>query len=121
LKELWFDRFRDAGLWIMDTQEQGLRDGMVKTLYGRMLKLPSRLEESEDAIKRKAVNYVIQGSAAEIIKRVMVKCSHLPLALQVHDELIADGDVAEKVSSLDLDSIAPFTIPFKVKLLERWE
>ena len=121
LRDMWFDRYKMAGLWIVTTQEEGLRNGMVRTLYGRTLKLPSLEEEREDGIRRKAVNYIIQGSAAEIIKRVMVKCSQLPVVLQVHDELIADGDAAEGVRKLDLDHIAPFHIPFKIRLMERWE
>jgi DNA polymerase-1 len=40
--------------------------------------------------ERQAVNYIIQGSAAEIIKMAMIECSKVSYKaiLQVHDELI---------------------------------
>ena len=120
LRDSWMDKYREAGEWIMEQQSNGLSSGYIETLYGRRIVLPVG-SESEQGIRRKAVNYPIQGSAAEIIKRAMIRCRKLPLVLQVHDELVADGDVALEVISLGLDSIGPFPTPFKVKLVERWE
>lgn len=114
----WFMQYREAGYWIQEQQERGLRDGAVTTLYNRRIVLPSTLSENEGAIRRKAVNYVIQGSAAEIIKRAMIKCAHLPMVLQIHDSLLFDG-VVELPDGLD--SVAPFRTPVEVKFTERWE
>lgn len=114
----WFKQYREAGGWIQMQQEQGLRDGYIHTLFGRKINLPSTLAENEMAIKRKAVNYVIQGSAAEIIKRAMLKCGQLPMVLQVHDSLLFDGRVDLPES---LDSVSPLRTPLEVKETERWE
>lgn len=112
----WSMKFRGAWEWIKDTQTTGKRQGYVETVFGRKIRLP--MEERDDAIERKAVNYIIQGSAAEIMKRAVIMCSHLPLALQIHDELLWDGyqDVPE-----GLDNIAQFSTPVTWKELARWE
>lgn len=120
LRDMWFNKYTDAGRWITMQQQRGWEDGYVETLFGRKIKLPIDVEKQSD-IYRKAVNYPIQGSAAEIIKRVMLKCKHLPLTLQVHDELVADGNVAEEVKSLPLETVSPVRTPFSVRLMDRWE
>lgn len=72
--------------------------GYVKTLFGRK-RFISGITSSNKNIKsqaeRMAVNTVIQGTAAEILKKVMIKIyeylkdkEDIALLLQVHDELI---------------------------------
>lgn len=120
LKEMWFAKFPQAGDWIRSVQEEGLRTGKARTVFGRNLRLPSDDEEGKDAIERKAVNYPIQGSAAEILKRALIQCKDMDIALQVHDELLIDGLIpADRFKSLEY--IAPFRTPIEVKYLERWE
>jgi len=118
LKEKWFDAYPDAGLWIMEQQRMGVTEGYVETLYGRRIKVDA---EDEQGAMRKAVNYPIQGSAAEIIKRAMIKCRELPLVLQVHDELIADGDVTQQVLEAGLEKLSPVYTPYDIKTVRRWE
>jgi len=117
LKEMWFEKYREAGDYIQAIQEEALRNPYATTLYGRRIRLPTIDEESEGGIMRKAVNYPIQGSAAEILKRALIKCKHLPIVLQIHDELLFDG----KVELPDLENMAPLHTPIEVKYLERWE
>ena len=118
LKERWFDAYPDAGLWIIEQQRVGVTEGYVETLYGRKIKVDM---EDEQGAMRKAVNYPIQGSAAEIIKRAMIKCRELPLVLQVHDELIADGDVTQQVLEAGLERLSPVYTPYDIKTVRRWE
>jgi len=118
LRESWMEKYWGASRFITKMQQQGLADGYVTTLYGRRLMIDKN--QSDGAIQRDATNYPIQGSAAEIIKRVMIRCKELPLLLQVHDELVANGDVQEEVKMLKLEELAPFEQPYKVQLLERW-
>ena len=120
LKEMWFEKYGGAARWIQLQQEKGWEDGYVETMYGRKIKLPIGKEDKGE-IDRKSVNYPIQGSAAEIIKRVMLKCKELPLVLQVHDELIADGDVQDEVKELHLEDLAPFRQPYNIQTMERWQ
>jgi len=77
--------------------------------------------ENDEAIKRKAVNYTIQGTGAEIMKRALIKCKKLPLVVTVHDSMLFEGDVRIELSQLGLDSISPVCTPLDVKLLEKWE
>lgn len=119
LRSGWMEKYYGAARWITKTQIQGRQDGYVNTLYGRRLCLPVELNDAGE-IDRKACNYPIQGSAAEIIKRVMIKCKDLPLLLQVHDELIANGDIQQQVMDMKLDEQAPFPQPYKIQLLDRW-
>ena len=120
LKEMWMRKFPEAGDYIMAKQEEALRTGRATTVFGRKIRLPTQEEESVDGIKRKAVDYPCQGSAAEILKRGLILCKDLPMALQVHDEILVDGFVpAHRFEPLE--SIAPFRTPVEVKYLERWE
>jgi DNA polymerase-1 len=115
----WFQLFRDAAEWIKGVQEEGWRTGWAEpTLFGRRIKLP---DESEDSVKRKAVNYPILGSDGEIMKRALIICKkyNLPLAVTVHDSITCDGDIEFPVE--ELENIAPVHIPFEVKKTLRWE
>jgi len=114
----WFMQYREAGDWIQMQQERGLQEGTITTIFNRKIVLPTTISENEWAIRRKAVNYVIQGSAAEIIKRAMIKCAHLPMILQIHDSLLFDGEIELPDS---LEHIAEFHTPIEVKVVERWE
>lgn len=113
----WFETFRGAAEWIKGAQEEGLRTGWaLPTLFGRNIRIP---EENEDAMKRKAVNYPILGSDGEIMKRALIMCKHLPLAVTVHDSITVDGDCEFPIE--ELENIAPVRIPFECKQTLRWE
>lgn len=120
LKDMWFKLFPEAEYYIKSIQRDGLRDGYITTMFGRKIPLPVGYE-SDEACERKAINYTIQGSAAEIMKRAIVKAQHLPLVLTVHDELLTEGDTREELNGLGLESISECYTPFKSKLLTRWE
>lgn len=73
-------------------------NGFVKTLFGRkrfINGISSKNKNIKSQAERMAINTVIQGTAAEILKKVMIKIYELlkdkediKLLLQVHDELI---------------------------------
>lgn len=95
----------------------------VETLFGTRRYIydirSSNAKVFEEA-KRKAINTVIQGTAANILKIVMIKLHKLGfrMLLQVHDELIFElpSSEAEKLS-LEIKDIMENTIKFtKVKL-----
>ena len=86
----------------METARQKARDqGFVETLFGRRLYLPeigSRNPARRAQAERVAINAPMQGTAADIIKRAMLKVSarlhrdRLParMIMQVHDELVLE-------------------------------
>jgi len=120
--ELWMNTYPQAAQWMVVQQEEGLANGWVETLYGRRMLLPMDMlvqQGGEKHIRNCAVNYPIQGTAAEIFKRVMIEL--LPLLdvtrLQIHDEELFDGAV--EIPS-GLESVSPVHTPIKVEQIERW-
>lgn len=120
LKEMWFQLFPRAADLIQTLQHDSLVTGRAKTVFGREIRLPTQDEEGVDAIHRKAVNYPIQATAAEIMKRALILCQGMDMALQVHDEILIDGIVTPDMFEC-LEHIAPFKTPVSIKYLERWE
>lgn len=121
---MWRTMFKEAARWIIQVQEQGICDGYVMTLQGRKLWLPGEFVEGESDRRRKAVNYPIQGSAAEITKDALLAVARAghELVLQVHDELVIDGNIAEKeLRGLGLEELAPFKCPISVAYYSRWQ
>src|SRR5205823_1034208 len=98
--------FPAVARFIADTIEQGTEHGYVSTLFGRRRQVPelrARRWEIRKQGERFAVNMVIQGTAADIMKVAMVRCDHAlkdaglrtRLILQIHDELLFEGPAGE--------------------------
>lgn len=77
--------------------------GYVQTIGGQHRRLKASFEDRRNWKnigygERQAVNAIIQGSAADIIRRVMSRCDWsvygLKLLAQVHDELVWEGETA---------------------------
>jgi DNA polymerase-1 len=105
--------------FIEETIEQGTEHGYVSTLFGRRRQVPelrARRWELRKQGERFAVNMVIQGTAADIMKVAMVRCDHAlaeaglstRLVLQIHDELLfeAPADEAEEVARIACEQMA---------------
>ena len=102
----YLGRFPRVKEFIDRTIADATRDGYVTTLFGRLRRIPelrARQFQTRQLGERLAVNTVIQGSAADIIKVAMVRC-HRALAdaglatrlvLQIHDELLFEAPVEE--------------------------
>jgi len=98
--------FPAVGRFIEETIEQGTEHGYVSTLFGRRRQVPelrARRWELRKQGERFAVNMVIQGTAADIMKVAMVRCDQAladaglrsRLILQIHDELLFEGPAEE--------------------------
>jgi DNA polymerase-1 len=92
--------------FIEETIEQGTEHGYVSTLFGRRRQVPelrARRWELRKQGERFAVNMVIQGTAADIMKVAMVRTDaalaeaglRSRLVLQIHDELLFEGPAEE--------------------------
>jgi DNA polymerase-1 len=88
------------------TIEQAKEEGYVKTLWGRRRQIPelrARNYQVRTLGERLAVNTVIQGTAADVIKLAMVRCHdalarsdlRTRLLLTIHDELLFEGPPEE--------------------------
>jgi DNA polymerase-1 len=92
----YFERFPGIRTYMDETTEFGKAHGYVKTLFGRRIHTPEIAAKGPRAgfARRAAINAPIQGTAADIIRRAMIRMpeaiAKLPakMLLQVHDELI---------------------------------
>ncbi len=92
----YFERFPGIRGYMDETVAFAKEHGFVKTLFGRKIHTPEINARGPHAgfSKRAAINAPIQGTAADVIRRAMIRMpdatAHLParMLLQVHDELI---------------------------------
>jgi len=104
--DTYLARFPLVQDFIQRTIEQATRDGYVTTLFGRRRPVPeirAMNRQTRSLGERLAVNSVMQGTAADIIKIAMVRIHRrlrdggrsARLVLQVHDELLVETPDAE--------------------------
>ncbi len=97
--DLYFARYPKVKAFMDAMREKARREGYVETLFGRRLYVPeirSRNAQRRQYAERTAINAPMQGSAADIIKRAMIRldawirASDVPvrMIMQVHDELV---------------------------------
>jgi DNA polymerase-1 len=126
----YLERFPAVARFMADAVTQAEEHGYVSTLFGRRRQIPeirARNWQTRKLGERLAVNSIIQGTAADIIKVAMVR-SHDALRgaglrtrciLQIHDELLFEGPAeeaerateivcAEMVAAADIDP--PLTV-----------
>jgi DNA polymerase-1 len=102
----YFERFPGIKNY-MEASKAKARDlGYVETIFGRRIHYPD-IKSSNPSVRafneRASINAPIQGSAADIIRRAMIKMEtaldaakiNARMLLQVHDELIFEAEVAE--------------------------
>jgi DNA polymerase-1 len=111
--DAYLERFPRVAAFMAETIEQAKTDGHVTTMWGRRRQIPelkARNYQVRTLGERLAVNTVIQGTAADIIKLAMVRC-HRALAeaglqtrliLTIHDELLFEGPPAEAAGAGEL-------------------
>jgi DNA polymerase-1 len=97
----YFGRYPGVREYMESTRASARERGFVETVFGRRLYLPdirSRDRNLQQYAERSAINAPMQGTAADIIKRAMIRVqawleeSRVPahLVLQVHDELVLE-------------------------------
>jgi len=140
----YFKRFPGIRDYMEETKRFARENGYVETVFGRRVHYPeinTRNPSMRGFLERAAINAPIQGSAADIIRRAMIrmpgaleeaKLASVRMLLQVHDELIfevreAEVDKTVKVArdvmeGASLPAIA-FSVPIKVdaKAADNWE
>ena len=92
----YFERFPGIRTYMNDTKAFAKEHGFVQTLFGRKIHTPEISAKGPRAgfAQRAAINAPIQGTAADVIRRAMIRMPHaikdLPatMLLQVHDELL---------------------------------
>ncbi|MBL4835215.1 MAG: DNA polymerase I [Pseudomonas sp.] len=108
----YFSRYPGVLAYMERTRAQAGEQGYVETLFGRRLYLPeihAKNQAMRKGAERTAINAPMQGTAADIIKRAMVKVDNwlregdldARVVMQVHDELVLEvrEDLVEQVSA----------------------
>ena len=113
--DAYFEKYPGIRDYMERTKDQARQRGYVETLFGRKCHIKSINEKNPNVrglVERAAINAPIQGGAADIIKRAMVR---LPdaldgaklkarMLLQVHDELIFEVPKKELDATRELVS-----------------
>ena len=109
----YLERFPAVRAFREQVVERAQEEGYVTTLMGRRRQIPELRSGNPNTRRlgeRLAVNTVIQGTAADIIKVAMVRCQRAlaeaggetRLVLQIHDELLFEGPPGEMEAATEL-------------------
>ena len=139
----YFKRFPGIRDYMEATKQEARDKGYVETIFGRRMHFP-RIKSpnaSERAfLERAAINAPIQGAAADIIRRAMIRMPGAladaglgaRMLLQVHDELIFECADAEADRTMDVvkrvmvsapDPVVKLSVPLQVdaRAAQNWE
>ncbi|MGE4062487.1 MAG: DNA polymerase I [Rhodospirillaceae bacterium] len=130
--EAYFAKFPEIRQYMEETKAGARRQGFVTTLFGRKIFTPGINDKNPNMrgfAERAAINAPIQGGAADIIKRAMIRLPdalvtaglETDMLLQVHDELVfevPDGelDAAKPVIKKVMEGAAHLSVPLTVDM-----
>ena len=140
----YFERFPGIRDYMERTKKFAHDNGFVETVFGRRVHYPeinTKNPSMRGFLERAAINAPIQGSAADIIRRAMIrmpaalrdaKLEATTMLLQVHDELIFEAKEAEAAAAMAVvravmekaaEPAVKFSVPIHVdaKAADNWE
>ncbi len=140
----YFKRFPGIRDYMEATKKTAHERGYVETMFGRKVHYPeinTKNPSMRGFLERAAINAPIQGSAADIIRRAMIRMpraledaqlSSVRMLLQVHDELVFEAKDAEvekarkaiaRVMEKAAEPAVQFRVPIHVdaKAADNWE
>ena len=128
----YFDRYSSIRDFMDKSIEQAKKDGFAETILGRRRRisgLGSKNFNKRTQAERMAINTIVQGSAADLIKVAMINIQHkindekLPvkMILQIHDELVfelpkKDAKKHAKWISAEMAGAIKLDVPLKVDI-----
>jgi DNA polymerase-1 len=138
--ELWYSDRPEVREWQQHTIDLAHYNGATRTLLGRYRQLPdiqSTTPGHRAHAERAAINTPIQGGAADIVIRAMVKlylCDELKTLgwkqiLQIHDEIILEGpektaneafQLVKKIMRSPLDEPLLVDLEVDAKMAKTW-
>jgi DNA polymerase-1 len=126
----YFEKYPGIRDYMENAKESARENGYVTTLYGRKCFVPGINDKNgarRSFMERAAINAPIQGGAADIIKRAMIR---LPgalkkaklsgkMLLQVHDELVFEVpekelDATAAVAREEMENVTELSVPLVV-------
>ncbi len=128
----YFERYPGVAAYMESIRNQAKEQGYVETVFGRRLYLPeitASNPQRRQYAERTAINAPMQGSAADLIKRAMIRVddwlagqdAEVAMVMQVHDELILEvpeGRVDEVTATVTdyMTSAASLDVPLEVEV-----
>jgi len=125
--EAYFEKYPGVRAYMEEKKEAARADGFVTTLFGRKVHVPGINDKNparRNFMERAAINAPLQGAAADIIKRAMIRMPKAltrarlkaKMLLQVHDELIFEVPEKElekttKIVTTTMESAAHLSVP----------
>jgi len=129
--QAYFERYPGIRAYMDRTKLEAREHGYVVTPFGRRLWVPGiadKLAQRRAYAERQAINAPLQGGAADIIKRAMVRLPaaldaaglRARLLLQVHDELLfeaptGEADETAAVAKRVMEAAATISVPLVVE------
>ncbi|MDA0655858.1 MAG: DNA polymerase I [Proteobacteria bacterium] len=133
--EAYFERYPGIKDYMERLKSECRKSGMVETLFGRRIHLPGINDKNHmvrNYAERQAINAPVQGTAADIIKRAMIRVPaalrqnklKAEMLLQVHDELLFEVPVKEvdalikTISAVMVNAVGPavsLSVPLEVE------
>jgi len=126
----WFEVYTGVRSFTESVIANAEKDGFVRTWFGRLRRIPELTSQNRNIRQlgeRLAVNTIIQGTAADLIKLAMIgvytrfraEGMRSQLLVQVHDELLVEAtqDEAERAMAILLEEMRrpwPFEIPLEI-------
>ncbi len=125
--DAYFEKYPGVRDYMDTTRDFARKNGFVTTLFGRKVHVPGINDKNparKSFMERAAINAPLQGAAADIIKRAMIRMPKAltraklkaKMLLQVHDELIFEVpmDELEKTAEVvrkTMESAAQLSVP----------
>lgn len=133
----FFAQYPGVQKWMDEVVLKATSCGYVTTFWGRKRYVPGLQEKNKnmyDAARRIAVNTVVQGTAAELVKKGMLALNQVlnqlqaKMLLQIHDELLISGPkdqielIRQQVEQI-LETIVDWNVPLLVttRLGDNWQ
>jgi DNA polymerase-1 len=130
--DAYFAQFPEVAAFMQGIVSRARGDGFTTTILGRRRYLPELASDNfrlRQAAERMALNAPIQGSAADIIKKAMVRLDDelagrhpaASLLLQVHDELVievpeAEAEAVARHTREIMEGVVALRVPLRVDL-----
>jgi DNA polymerase-1 len=130
--DAYFREYEGVARFIDATREQAKADGCVRTILGRrraISGIKNTTGRNLNLAERTAVNTVIQGSAADLIKVAMIRLDaalraanlQARILLQIHDELVLEApdpeiDRLARLVRHEMTTAIPFDVPIEVDI-----
>jgi DNA polymerase I len=129
--DAYFNEFPGVRDLFASLGERAETSGEVRTLYGRrrVLSAIDTGDRDKGFVMRAALNAPIQGTAADLIKRAMIRIQHrigseqvpICMLLQIHDELLFEApadlqNYAVELIKYEMEHIAELLVPLRVEI-----